>query len=69
MLDFGIGLLSFYDNIMCVSQPCALVWMLCDFILKYFPMFISLVECFMISVLNVQMLYLFAYHGHGNLSH
>jgi len=69
MLDFGIGLLSFYDNIMCVSQPCALVWMLCYFILKYFPMFISLVECFMISVLNVRMLYLFAYHGHGNLSH
>ena len=56
MLDFGIGLLSFYDNIMCVYQPCVLVWMLCDFILKYFPMFISLVECFMISVLNVQML-------------
>ena len=69
MLDFGIGLLSFYDNIMCVSQPCALVWMLCYFILKYFPMFISLVECFMISVLNVRMLYLFACHGHGNLSH
>ena len=69
MLDFGFGLLSFYDNIMCVSQPCALVWMFCDFILKYFPMFISLVQCFMISVLNVWMLYLFAYHGHGNLSH
>ena len=44
MLDFGIGLLSFYDNIMFVSQPCALVWMLCYCILKYFPMFISLVE-------------------------
>ena len=69
MLDFDIGLLSFYDNLMCVSQPCALVWMLCYFILKYFPMFISFVECFMISVLNVRMLYLFAYNGHGNLSH
>ena len=32
-------------------------------------MFISFVACFMISVLNVRMLYLFAYHGHGKLSH
>ena len=69
MLDFGIGLLSFYDNIMCVSQPCALVWMICYFMLKYFPMFISLVECFVLSALNVRMLYLFAYHGLDYLSH
>ena len=68
MLDFGIGLLSFYDNIMCLSTMCSCL-MLCYFILKYFPMFISLVECFMISVLNVRILYLFAYHGHSKLSH
>ena len=54
---------------MCVSQPCALVWMTCYFMLKYFPMFLFLVECFMLSALNVRMLYLFAYHGHDNLSH
>ena len=35
----------------------------------FFPMFISYVVCFMISVLNVQMLSLYAYHGHGKLSH
>ena len=32
-------------------------------------MFISLVECFMLSALSVRMPYLFAYHGHDNLSH
>ena len=36
---------------------------------EIFSMFISFVACFMISVLNVRMLYLFAYHGHGKLSH
>ena len=68
-VGYRYWLLSFYDNIMCVSQPCALVWMICYFMLKYFPMFISLVECFVLSALNVRMLYLFAYHGHDYLSH
>ena len=31
-------------------------------------MFMSLMEWFMLSALNVQMLYLIAYHGHVNLS-
>ena len=52
-----------------VSQPCVLVWMLWSFILKFFPMFISYVVCFMISVLNARMLSLYAYHGHGRLFH
>jgi len=68
-IRFRCWLLSCFENIMCVSQPCALVWMMCYFMLKFFPMFISLVECFMLSALSVRMPYLFAYHGHDNLSH
>ena len=68
-VGFRYWLLSFHDNIMYVSQPCALVWMTGFFMLKYFPLFISLVEWFMLSALNVWMLYMFAYHGHDNLSH
>ena len=52
-----------------VSPPCTLVWMIGFFMLKYFSWLISLVECFMLSALNVRMLYLFAYHGLDNLSH
>ena len=66
---FWCWLLSCYENIMCVSQLCALVWMICYFMLKNFPMFISFVECFMLFALSVRMPYLFAYHGHDNLFH
>ena len=69
-IDVGVRywLLSFYDNIMYVSHPCALVWMIGFFMLKYFSLLISLVEYFMLTALNVRMLYLFAYHGLDNLS-
>ena len=72
---FGIGYWVFLIMVLVtefflvfVSQPCTLVWMIGFFMLKYFSLLISLVECFMLSALNVRMLYLFAYHGLDNLS-
>ena len=54
---------------LCLTAMCSSLGALILHFEIFFPMFISYVVCFMISVLNVRMLSLYAYHGHGKLSH
>ena len=58
-LACGFDLLCFYDIILGA--------LILHF--EIFFMFISYVVCFMLAVLNVRMMSLCAYHGHGRLSH
>ena len=52
---------------LCLTAMCSILGVL---ILHFeiLSLFLSYVVCFMLSVLNVRMLSLYAYHGHGRLS-
>ena len=58
-LACSFGLLCFYDIILGA--------LILHF--EILSMFISYVVCFMLAVLNVRMMSLCAYHGHGRLSY
>ena len=64
----SIPLKHFIFCMLCLTAMCSILGVL---ILHFeiLSLLLSYVVCFMLSVLNVRMLSLYAYHGHGRLSH
>ena len=64
----SFSLQHFIFWILCLTAMCSILGVLI-FHFDILRMFLSYVVLFMLSILNVRMLSIYAYHGHGRLSH